>query len=66
MTMKPCKTCGNMVSTNASKCPHCGERNPTVPPFSEMSTGGKIGMSIIYIILAIGFICLFILILAFC
>ena len=41
-TLKPCKTCGREVSTNARKCPYCGESNPTIPPFKDMSTGGKI------------------------
>lgn len=41
MVLKPCKTCGKMVSENASKCPYCGEKNPTAIPFSQKSTAGK-------------------------
>lgn len=59
-----------MVSTSARKCPNCGERNPTTPPFSELSTPGKVfvagGTSIVTILFVIGFICLFIILLAFC
>lgn len=29
MALKPCKECKKEVSTSASKCPHCGVRNPT-------------------------------------
>lgn len=29
------------ISTNAKKCPHCGERNPTATPFNQKSTAGK-------------------------
>lgn len=24
MPLKPCRECGNQVSTEATKCPHCG------------------------------------------
>lgn len=69
MGMKPCKTCGNMVSTNANKCPHCGENNPTFN-FDELSTPGKVayagGVSIITIFTVIFAIILFIFILMFC
>lgn len=68
--MKPCKTCGKMVSTNASKCPYCGERNPTFPRFSEMSTAGKAvyagGVGISSIIFIIIFIIAFVFLLCFC
>ena len=26
--MKPCKDCGNNISDNAQKCPHCGSEAP--------------------------------------
>jgi len=35
--IKPCKTCGKEVSTNASKCPHCGEPNPTAKPLTPFN-----------------------------
>lgn len=67
--LKPCKTCGREVSTNASKCPHCGEVNPTTPPpkpFSEQSTVEK-GISVTaYIIVIIICIVVGIFILALC
>ncbi len=28
MTMKPCKECGNQVSTKAETCPNCGRQRP--------------------------------------
>lgn len=67
--MKPCKTCGNMVSTNANKCPHCGESNPTFI-FDELSTPGKVvyagGVSIITIFTVMVAIIIFAVILMFC
>ena len=54
--LKPCKTCGREISTNARKCPHCGERNPTTPYFKDMNTGEKgveVIVTIVVIIIAI-------------
>lgn len=57
MGLKPCKTCGKSISTSATKCPNCGERNPTATPFSQKSTTGKVaeagfmGISSIFVII---------------
>lgn len=68
--IKPCKTCGKEVSTNASKCPHCGEQNPTAKPFNEMGTTEKVFyagfMGSAYLILTIIGIIIFIVILMLC
>ena len=29
-TIKPCSACGVGVSTQAGKCPHCGQPNPAM------------------------------------
>jgi hypothetical protein len=29
MALKPCKECGQQISTEAKTCPHCGKANPT-------------------------------------
>ena len=29
MALKPCRECGQQVSTDAETCPHCGVRSPT-------------------------------------
>ncbi|MBZ2165917.1 hypothetical protein [Methanobacterium spitsbergense] len=49
-----------MISTSTSKCPHCGERNPTAKPFNQMGTAEKVAYtgfmgagSIFFIICAI-------------
>ena len=30
MALKPCRECGEKVSTEAKTCPNCGKKNPTV------------------------------------
>ena len=69
-SLKPCKTCGREVSTTARKCPHCGQSNPTIPDFKDMSTGGKAVTAGIYgissIIAIIIAIIVFIIILMLC
>jgi uncharacterized OB-fold protein len=58
--IRSCNTCGKEVSTNANKCPHCGERNPTAIPLKPFNKMGKIEkvvyggfMGTAYIVLAI-------------
>ena len=29
MALKPCRGCGEQVSTDAETCPNCGKKNPT-------------------------------------
>lgn len=31
MGLRPCLTCEAMISTNAKRCPQCGEPSPHVP-----------------------------------
>lgn len=36
MAIKPCRECGQQVSTEAAACPHCGVPSPTgAPPRPE-------------------------------
>jgi hypothetical protein len=43
MALKPCRECGQQVSTEAEVCPHCGVRVPTAAdPVAALSvSGGK-------------------------
>ena len=34
MALKPCRTCGHLVSREARSCPHCGCPRPTTKPVS--------------------------------
>jgi len=65
--LKPCNTCGRQISASASKCPHCGQSNPTMTPFKDMSTAGKVAytgfMGAGSIVFIICFIIIFIVIL---
>jgi ribosomal protein L40E len=38
MALKPCRECGQQVSTEAETCPHCGVRSPTVTPLSDSAS----------------------------
>lgn len=51
MALKDCRECGQQVSTNAKKCPHCGTPHPT----SSMSKGaqGCLGCMGILVVLAV-------------
>ncbi len=42
MALKPCRECGQLVSTEASACPHCGVPRPTERPATgtPRSAGG--------------------------
>ena len=42
MSLKSCRVCGKPVSGSANKCPHCGEKNPTLKRWKEMGTGEKV------------------------
>lgn len=39
MAMKPCKECGQPVSTKAGFCPHCGKKDPARPTRYGCGTG---------------------------
>lgn len=41
-----CPTCGNNISSNASKCPHCGE------PFKKVYSKGMITIGLLILLLA--------------
>lgn len=50
MALKPCRECGKAVSTDASKCPHCGTPHPT----SKFSRGARGCLWVIGVVFALG------------
>lgn len=55
MGLKPCKECGNEVSTQAKTCPHCGVDNPA-PEFGPIMTFiGKLVLGVFAFFLTIVF-----------
>ncbi len=56
MALKPCKECGQQVSTKAKACPHCGTPNPTA---GIMQT--RLGCGHLLLILLVGFVAMVVL-----
>jgi hypothetical protein len=43
MALKPCRECKKEVSTDASACPHCGRKAPTVSTLRRLVFSGALG-----------------------
>ncbi len=53
MAVKPCVECGRDVSTSARTCPHCGRNNPTGALLGTWSTGAKVGLGCLAIVIVL-------------
>jgi hypothetical protein len=54
-TLKPCKTCGKDVSTDAKTCPHCGQASPTTTGALNQNVGcGTIALAVLVLVVLIG------------
>ncbi len=53
MALKPCKECGENISTKAKSCPHCGIGSPALNEFHVSSPMGCAIVSIILIIVIV-------------
>lgn len=51
MGLRPCRECGNQVSTNADICPHCGQKNPGKSIWSQNIGCG--GLLLLVILMAV-------------
>jgi hypothetical protein len=52
MALKPCRECGQQVSTDAETCPHCGVRSPTDRAAAGKRTAGVVSWLVVLGIIA--------------
>jgi hypothetical protein len=57
MALKPCRECGEQVSTESAHCPHCGVPHPTTS-HAEQGQNWAIAILITAVIFTVGMVLL--------
>ena len=56
MALKPCRECGEKVSTGARACPKCGVKRPTKPSAGNTIAGTFLALGLVFFALGLVFL----------